>query len=103
MELYTDEYLKASSSLKENSKEVNEKYKEWKRSVDTSLDPKTTELISLAVSVALHCTYCIESHSKKARARGATEKEIAAAVNIASGISAGAALSYGVLAMEKGK
>ena len=103
MELYTEEYLKASSIMKESSKEINDKYKEWKRAVETSLDPKTVELISLGASIALRCSYCIDSHSQKARARGATEKEIAAAVNIGAGIAAGAALSYGVLAFENKK
>ena len=103
MDLYNDEYMKGSSALKENSKEVNEKYREWKKATEAALDPKTVELISVAVGTALRCSYCVGSHSQKARVRGATDKEIAAAVNIAAGVSAGAALSYGVIAFENKK
>jgi AhpD family alkylhydroperoxidase len=100
-ELFTDDYMKRSAAFKNGIGEINDKYKDWKRAVGTSLDPKTVELISIAVGSALRCAYCVESHAGKAKAKGASEKEIAHAVSIAAGIAAGSALSYGVLAFKE--
>lgn len=41
------------------------------------LDPLTKELIYLAVSMANGCDYCIHSHSAAARAKGATQTQLA--------------------------
>ena len=100
-ELMDESYMHASAVYKQNAGEMNDKYKEWRRLVDSSLDPKTVELISIAVGSALQCSYCVESHAQKAKAKGVTEKEIAAAVAIAAGISAGATISYGILALKE--
>ena len=40
-----------------------------------ALDPKTKELIYIAVSVAQGCSYCIHSHTAAARAKGMTDAE----------------------------
>jgi AhpD family alkylhydroperoxidase len=42
-----------------------------------ALDPKTKEMIYIAVSVAHGCPYCIHSHTAGARAKGMTEAEYA--------------------------
>lgn len=39
------------------------------------LDPKTKEMIYLAVSIAHGCGYCIHSHTSAARAKGMSEDE----------------------------
>jgi len=39
------------------------------------LDPKTKEMLYVAVSVAHGCSYCIHSHTAAARAKGMTEQE----------------------------
>jgi AhpD family alkylhydroperoxidase len=54
----------------------------------TTLDPKTKELIAIAVSAALKCEGCLEGHIKKARELGATKHEISDALVIAVGIAA---------------
>ncbi|PTV96939.1 AhpD family alkylhydroperoxidase [Rhodobacter aestuarii] len=43
----------------------------------SALDPKVKELIYAAVSVANACDYCTHSHLAAARAKGASEAEIA--------------------------
>ncbi|MBK7821738.1 MAG: carboxymuconolactone decarboxylase family protein [Tessaracoccus sp.] len=43
----------------------------------TSLDPLTKELIYVAVSTVNGCTYCVRSHTAAARAKGATDEQIA--------------------------
>jgi len=47
-----------------------------------ALDPKTKELLYVAVSVAHGCSYCIHSHTAAARAKGMTEQEYAELVAI---------------------
>ena len=40
-----------------------------------ALDPKTRELIYIAVSTANSCSYCIHSHTAAAKAQGMTDDE----------------------------
>jgi AhpD family alkylhydroperoxidase len=47
-----------------------------------ALDPKTKELLYIAVSVAHGCSYCIHSHTAAARAKGMTEQEYAELVAV---------------------
>jgi AhpD family alkylhydroperoxidase len=42
-----------------------------------ALEPKTKEMIYIAVSVAHGCPYCVHSHTAGARAKGMTEAEYA--------------------------
>jgi AhpD family alkylhydroperoxidase len=46
------------------------------------LDPKTKEMLYVAVSIAHGCNYCIHSHTAAARAKGMTEAEYAELVAI---------------------
>ncbi len=46
------------------------------------LDPKTKEMLYLAVSIAHGCDYCIHSHTAAARAKGMSEAEHAELVAI---------------------
>ena len=47
-----------------------------------ALDPKTKELIYIAVSTAHGCSYCIHSHTAAARAKGMTDAEHAELVSV---------------------
>ena len=51
---------------------------------ETKLNGKVKELIGLAVSAQIPCTYCIYFHAAAARANGATEEEIREAVAMAA-------------------
>lgn len=51
---------------------------------DAKLNAKTRELIALAVSAQIPCTYCVYAHTKAARANGASEAEIREAVATAA-------------------
>lgn len=42
-----------------------------------SLDPLLKELIYVAVSSVNNCTYCVRSHTAAARAKGATDEQLA--------------------------
>jgi AhpD family alkylhydroperoxidase len=59
-----------------------------------ALDPKTRELVALAVAVTLRCDGCITVHVEAARKHGATEDEITDALGVAIAVNAGAALVY---------
>lgn len=58
------------------------------------LDPKTHELIALAVAVTTRCDGCISVHTKAAVEKGATREEIVEALTVAISLNAGAALTY---------
>ena len=42
-----------------------------------ALDPLTKELIYVAISVSNNCEYCMASHTAAARAKGATDAQLA--------------------------
>ena len=83
-------------SLKELKPELTKKYLDFSKELDRSgvLSQKEKELIAVAVAHAIRCKYCIEDHTKKARAVGATDEEIAEAVFVAARVSAGSVLTY---------
>lgn len=51
------------------------------------LDPKTKELIIIAVSAVNGCEYCLDAHRSAALAVGVTDEEITAALEVAAAIS----------------
>lgn len=51
-----------------------------------SLDPKTIELISIAVSAAIRCSHCLEMHIRVATRMGVKDEEIAAAMFLAGNL-----------------
>lgn len=58
------------------------------------LDPKTRELIALAVAVTTRCDGCIASHVEAAIKYGVSADEISEAMGVAIALNAGAALVY---------
>ena len=50
------------------------------------LDAKTRELVMLGVAAQIPCDYCVYGHSTVARAAGATDEEIKAAVAAAAAV-----------------
>ena len=51
------------------------------------LDPKTKELIIIAVSAVNGCKYCVDAHRAAALQAGVTDEEITSAIEVASAIS----------------
>lgn len=64
------------------------------------LDPKTHELIALAVAVTTRCDGCLAVHVEAAVKKGATREEIAEALSVAISLNAGAALTYTARALD---
>lgn len=65
-----------------------------------ALDPKTKELIALAVAVTTRCDSCIAVHAEAARRAGVSEAELADAMGTAVALNAGAAYSYAMRTLE---
>ena len=64
------------------------------------LDPKTRELIALAVAITLRCDGCISVHTAAAKKLGATKEEIAEALGVGISVNAGAALVYSTRTLD---
>lgn len=62
---------------------------------DGAIPVKYKELIAIAVALTTQCPYCIDIHSKNARAAGATDAELAETTLIAAALRAGAAMTHG--------
>jgi len=67
---------------------------------ESRLDLKVRELIAVAVAATTQCPYCLEAHTRGAKAAGATRDEVAEAVMVASALRAGAAFTHGWMAMK---
>src|SRR5262249_57849851 len=59
------------------------------------LPAKTKELIALGIVHITQCPWCIDAHTKKASAAGATDQEMAEVIFVAMAMAAGAAWSHG--------
>ena len=68
-----------------------------------ALDPKTIELISVAVSVVARCKPCLTGHLQEARKLGVADAEIQAAIRIAQAIRKAADEDMDQLASEAAK
>lgn len=60
-----------------------------------ALDPKTMQLIGLAVAAQIPCQYCIHYHRQAAIALGATDQEIAESAAVAGYVRNWSTVLYG--------
>jgi AhpD family alkylhydroperoxidase len=67
---------------------------------DGAIPARTKELLAIAVAMTTQCPYCIEIHTKKAKAAGCTEAEIAETILVAAALRAGAAVTHGTHALS---
>ena len=65
-----------------------------------ALPVKTKELIAIGIAQVTQCPWCIDAHTKKALAAGATDAEIAEVIMVSMALSAGAAWSHGGLTLQ---
>ncbi len=65
-----------------------------------ALDPKTKELLAVAISVAVRCDPCITYHVEGARRHGATRAELAETIGLAIYMGAGPSAMYAAQALE---
>ena len=76
--------------------ETAEAYGQLRNSIfkDSFLDVKTKELIAVASSVLMRCQFCVDAHSQRAVAAGATKEEIAEAISVAMFVAAGSQIGW---------
>ena len=67
---------------------------------DGAIPRKYRELIALAVACTTQCPYCIEAHSKGAKAAGASREEIAESALLAAALRAGGAATHAAMALK---
>lgn len=67
---------------------------------DGAVPPKYRELIAVAVALTTQCEYCLETHTAKAKAAGASQEELAETVYVTAALRAGAAAAHGMMAMR---
>ena len=65
-----------------------------------AIPKKYRELIAVAVACTTQCPYCIEAHSKAAKAAGATREELVEAAFVAAALRAGGAATHGAMALK---
>ena len=65
-----------------------------------ALDPKTKELIALAIGVAIRCDGCICFHAKAAVDKGATREEVEQTLGVSVYMGGGPSAVYGSQALE---
>ena len=64
-----------------------------------ALDPKTKELIALAIGIATRCDGCIGFHVKAAIRHGASREEVAETVAMCVYMGGGPSMMYGAKAL----
>ena len=67
---------------------------------DGQIPRKYRELIAVGAALTAQCAYCIDRHTRSAKALGATAEEIAETSMIAAAVRSGAALGHGLLALK---
>ena len=67
---------------------------------DGVIPRKYRELIALGVALSTQCAYCIDTHTRHARAHGASKQEIAETAFVAAAVKAGGALAHSLLALR---
>ena len=67
---------------------------------DGVIPRKYRELIALGVALTTQCAYCIDTHTRHARANGASKQEIAEVAFVAAAVRAGGTLAHSLMALR---
>jgi AhpD family alkylhydroperoxidase len=99
--MYDAANLKKLKAMKEAAPEAMAAFHAFDAAVfkDGALPVKIKELIAVAVAMTTQCPYCIDIHSKKAKAAGCTEPEIVEATLVAAALRAGGSVTHGTHAV----
>jgi AhpD family alkylhydroperoxidase len=65
-----------------------------------SIPRKYRELIAIGVALTTQCSYCIDVHTRSARANGVTKEELAEVAFVAAAVRAGGTLGHSLLALR---
>jgi AhpD family alkylhydroperoxidase len=92
--------------IKEMGKDAPTEFQAWLaldnivRRAGGAIPVKYRELIALAVALTTQCPYCIEVHTKGAKAAGATREEVTESALVAAALRAGGAATHGAMALK---
>lgn len=94
--LYEKENLKHLKQLKSLAPEQLQAFTEFNSAVfkEGVLTRKEKEIIAVAVAHVTECPYCIDSHTRKAKAEGVALEELVEAVFVVAGVEAGGAVTH---------
>ena len=67
---------------------------------DGVIPRKYREWIALGVAFTTQCAYCIDVHTRQARAHGVTKEELAEAAFVAAAVRAGGTLAHSLMALR---
>jgi AhpD family alkylhydroperoxidase len=98
---YEKETIRNLRRLRQLKPELFRSFTEFSKLVfsDSALPAKMKELMAITAAHVTQCPWCIDEHVKRAKARGASDEEIAEAVYVAMAMRAGGAWSHGAIAM----
>ena len=65
-----------------------------------ALEPKTKELVAMAISVAVRCDGCIASHTNGAETHGASREEVLETLSMAVLMGGGPSVVYSAQALD---
>ncbi|MBI3301685.1 MAG: carboxymuconolactone decarboxylase family protein [Deltaproteobacteria bacterium] len=99
---YTAEGIKSLRKLRNLRPELFKAFVEFDTKVfeEGALSVKTKELIAVAAAHITQCPYCIDAHTKRAKAAGATDEEVAESIFVAMALRAGGSFAHGSVAMH---
>ncbi|OIK08164.1 alkylhydroperoxidase [Bacillus sp. MUM 116] len=94
--LYDKENLKNLNKLKDLAPVQLQAFTEFNTAVfqEGSLTKKEKEIIAVAIAHVTECPYCIDSHTRRAKAEGASLEELVEAVFVVAGVEAGGAVTH---------
>lgn len=95
--MYDMSHLKKLKTLGELAPAAMEGFMAFDKAAlaDGVIPARTKELMAVAVALTTQCPYCIEIHTKRAKAAGCTEAELAETVMVAAALRAGGAITHG--------
>jgi AhpD family alkylhydroperoxidase len=99
---FTADMSGAVSKLRNGIPDVMKAFRDMDAAVskDAALDPKTKELVALAIGVAARCDGCLAFHARAAHKYGASRAEVLEAVGMAIYMGGGPSVMYAALALE---
>lgn len=94
--LYDASYTEHLSKLKDLAPEQLKGFQNFNQSVfqDGALSLKEKEIIAVAITHESQCSYCINSHAKKAKEAGAELEELVEAAFVTAAIEAGGVVTH---------
>lgn len=93
---------KAMAEVRQGIPEVMAGFSAMARAANKTgaIDPKTKELVSMAISITTRCDGCVTFHSKAAWDLGATREEVMEIIGMAVYMGGGPSVIYGAMALE---